>query len=72
MNITVLTAEALDLGVGPQKTTAFVDSAWHVDDAGALHIKRESARGNYVSFAPHAWVAVLENSVVVTALGGAR
>lgn len=65
MNITVITTTDLDLGVGPQKTTTFADSGWHVDDAGALHIKRQDARGNYASFAPHAWTAVMENSVVV-------
>lgn len=72
MNITVITSDDLDLGVGPQKTTTFADSAWHVDDAGALHIKRQESRGNYVSFAPHAWTAVVENSVIVTALAVKR
>lgn len=67
MNTTVMTARALDLGVGEHDRVTFVDCRWHVDAAGTLHIVRERGQGNSAAFAIGAWLAVTDGSKVVAA-----
>ena len=67
MNTTVITVDALDLGVGPHDKLTFVDCKWHVDAAGTLHVVRERGQGNSAAFAAGSWRAVTDGSKVVAA-----
>lgn len=67
MNTTVLTAEPVDFGAGPQARHTFVDCRWHVDDSGTLHSVRERGQGNSAAFARGCWSSVSDGRSIVAA-----
>jgi hypothetical protein len=64
MHTTVITAEAVDYGVGATSAVTFADTTWHIDDGGHLHILRPNRGGNSAAFAPGEWCVVLEGGVI--------
>lgn len=62
MDTTVITVDEADYGVGVTDRVVFVDSKYVIDDAGTLHVHRQSSDGNVGSFPHGTWRAVLRGT----------
>lgn len=63
MNTTVITVDAHDYGVGESDRVVFVDTKYHKDERGDLHIQKDKD-GNVACFPHGTWLAVLRGDLV--------
>lgn len=63
MDITVITVEPADYGVGESDRVTFVGSKYHVSEDGTLHIQGGGHQGNVAAFPRGHWRAVVRGDL---------